>query len=348
MAYDLGRDVAVYITTESDEAQVDAGSNVVSTTGAGAPADVAATATITFAGSIAYNTSITIISTDGTSREYVAKADNDYANLEFDVDNGFDDKGLALKGAIEHASGHNGKITVSGAFVSGEYILTLTQAVAGTAGNKPITEDMGNTTATSFTGGYDEPDYVAGTTFADNLDDDPGPTKVPNLTGVDIGISATDEDITYMGKKCVLKAEIKRETTVSLTRKKSDTLWDTVFLGPTATNKGWTGSAQETGNYGARWGVIEAAADDWKIFNGLAAPSNVTDVDGTDVTFGYRVHIVLKDAAGVVSVPGCTITGHTVSLNADGTTEETLEFISNVTPKTGTTLNYDRLTATDM
>jgi hypothetical protein len=335
MAYYLGRDVKVYLTTESAESQVDVSSSKVTTTGGGAAADVAATATITFAGSIAYDTSITIISTDGTSREYVAKDDNDYASLEFDVDNGFDDKATALKGAIEHASGHNGKITVAQGG-SGNAVLTLTQAVTGIAGNTTITEDMGNTTATQWTGGYDEPDYVAGTTFAENLDLSPSLTRLKDLTGVDLSIGVTDEDITFMSSKTVLKAEIKKETTISLTRKKSNNVWDVVYNGPTATNKGWTGSAAEDGAYGARWGVVEGAADTWYINNGLNAPKNVTVFGGADViTFGYRVFIELKGSEEIISIPGCQLTGHTISLNADGTTEETCELISHVTPLIG-------------
>ena len=37
-----------------------------------------------------------------------------------------------------------------------------------------------------------------------------------DIIGVDLGIGVTDEDITYMGQKSVLKAEIKKETTVSI------------------------------------------------------------------------------------------------------------------------------------
>ena len=44
--------------------------------------------------------------------------------------------------------------------------------------------------------------------------------EVADLVGCDLGIGVTDEDITYLGQKSVLKAEIKKETTISLTRKK--------------------------------------------------------------------------------------------------------------------------------
>jgi hypothetical protein len=121
-----------------------------------------ATATLVFAdtdgGSIAYNQTITIVSTDGTSKTYTAKASNDYSSNEFDADGGFDDKATALKGAIEHSSGHAGKILVNQA----SNILTLTQSVAGVGGNTTITENITDFAATSFSGGEDLPTTAYG------------------------------------------------------------------------------------------------------------------------------------------------------------------------------------------
>ena len=48
--------------------------------------------------------------------------------------------------------------------------------------------------------------------------------------------------------------------------------------------------------------------------------------------FGYRVYLVLKDGSEVFVLRNCCITGHTLSLNADGTQEETLELYSYVKP----------------
>ena len=50
-------------------------------------------------------------------------------------------------------------------------------------------------------------------------------TDVNQLTACDVTIGAMDEDITYFGMRSVTKAEIKKETTVSLTRKKVDEYW---------------------------------------------------------------------------------------------------------------------------
>ena len=131
---------------------------------------------------------------------------------------------------------------------------------------------------------------------------------VSDLTGVDIGLAVTDEDITYIGKKTVLKAEIKRETTVSLTKKKSDMAWDKVF---------------EL----ARWGMDANAAGSGNavIHAGLTEPP--AEAVGGAEDFGYALVCTLSNSSSL-TVHNAQITGHTVSLNADGTTEETLEFVS--------------------
>jgi hypothetical protein len=131
--------------------------------------------------------------------------------------------------------------------------------------------------------------------------------SVSDLTGVDLGIGVTDEDVTYIGSKTVLKAEIKKETTVSLTRKKSNNAWDAIFNGE------------------ARWGVPASASAP------IANMAGEPDVS-TGVTFGYQVEITLLTGTEVFKVPNAQITGHTVSLNADGTTEETIEFVSQENP----------------
>ena len=79
-------------------------------------------------------------------------------------------------------------------------------------------------------------------------------------------------------------------------------------------------------------------------------PKDVTDYGGSNISFGYRVFIELKNGTEIIAVPGCQLTGHTVTLNADGTTEETCELISQVTPKIGAAMTDvdDRLTAAEL
>jgi hypothetical protein len=121
-----------------------------------------------------------------------------------------------------------------------------------------------------------------------------------DVTGIDLSIGSMDEDITYMGQRTPLKAEIKKETTVSLTMKKKDNIWDAIFAHP------------------ARWGVSGSA-----IANGMAQPTK---------EYGYRVFVQLKDSKEVFVVRNASLQGHSITLNTDGTQEETLEFRSNVQP----------------
>jgi hypothetical protein len=149
---------------------------------------------------------------------------------------------------------------------------------------------------------------------------------VSDLTGVDLGIGVTDEDVTYIGSKTVLKAEIKKETTVSLTRKKSNNVWDIIF----------NGDGAPANSEGARWGATGSGL----IANLAGEPdANIgTTLDGsTAVYFGFQLKVTLKGSEEVFTVPHCQITAHAVTLNADGTTEETMEFVSQETPTIGAT-----------
>ena len=169
----------------------------------------------------------------------------------------------------------------------------------------------------------------AGTTYA-----------LSDLTGVDLSIGTIDEDITYMGQRSVLKAEIKKETTISLTKKKSDMLWDKVFNGPIKSSHELVSG---TVNHGARWGLANTsptASGAIKISDGLLSPKDHND--GTKVTFGYRVFVQLSSGE-TISVPCCQVISHTLTLNADGTTEETMEFSSHVTPFIGADVDVTRI-----
>ena len=53
--------------------------------------------------------------------------------------------------------------------------------------------------------------------------------EVTDLTACDLTIGTVDEDVSYIGQKSTLKAEIKKETSISLTRKKTSNCWDVIF-----------------------------------------------------------------------------------------------------------------------
>ena len=139
-------------------------------------------------------------------------------------------------------------------------------------------------------------------TFAGKLDGTA--TEQSDLTAVDLSIGAMDEDITYFGMRTALKAEIKKETTVTITKKKSNNIYEGVF------DK-------------CRYGVTGTTANDTSLMDGLSEPT---------VGYGYRVYVHLSGTSEVMSIPNCVVGAHTVSINADGTTDETLEFTSMVTP----------------
>lgn len=113
------------------------------------------------------NGTLTLISTDGTSRTYTIK--NDYGastNLEFNAGASASVPAANLAAAIAHADGHNGKLTT---VVDGAKI-TITQATAGAEGNTTITTaaSFDNTTdvnvGAAFTGGFGSKD-TGGTDF---------------------------------------------------------------------------------------------------------------------------------------------------------------------------------------
>ena len=161
------------------------------------------------------------------------------------------------------------------------------------------------------------------------------PASVSDLTGVDVSIGATDEDITYIGQKAIGKVEIKNEYTLSLTRKKKNNTWDTIFNGPIKT----TSAEDGAGKHGARWGLAGLYGNSTDaaplIADGKANPKDYNNL--TTVQAGYRLLVVFKSgsAGQIMEFPNCLIQGHTVSINADGTSEETMEFITQQTALQG-------------
>ena len=151
--------------------------------------------------------------------------------------------------------------------------------------------------------------------------------QVTDLTGVDLGIGATDEDISFIGLRTVLKAEIKKETTLSLTRKKLDAVWDVIFNGD--------------GTNTLRWGCsgVVTADSETNVYTGLEKPT---------VNYGYRLHIQLKSSGEIFCLRNCQISGHTTSISADGVQEETMEFVSMVDPKIVTAVHTTVTGATDL
>ena len=177
---------------------------------------------------------------------------------------------------------------------------------------------------------------------------------VTDVTGVDLSIGVSDEDVgPFFGQITTHKVELKKETTVSLTRKKSDNTWDVIFNGPSTAGE-FNGSAVDATRQGARFGVdfLGTTSSKFYVSPGTTNPKNLLESGSTTLScYGYRLHVRLKDdtSGEVFTVRNCSLNGHTVSLNADGTTEETLEFGTSMTPivftPTGEDTFYTTLTS---
>ena len=275
MAYYLGRQVNVFITTEQTGAAV-----TVSGAGNGPYIDVigiADTFTRTCTGSYQAIPTITVSGGNGTAMAMTALT------------------GAADGGGFAPVTGVN--ITNYGTGYT-----TAPTLIFSSGSDGDVSDPTRASGTISVTKGRDS--Y---TLFADGLHwGTQGSAPVSDLTGVDLSIGAVDEDISYMGLRSITKAEIKKETTLTLTRKKSDAVWDTIY------NANW------------RCGI-----------NGTS--SAYENLEEPAVGKGYRVYVTLVSGTEVITLPNACISAHTTSLNVDGTDEETLEFYTYVTPLITTT-----------
>ena len=157
--------------------------------------------------------------------------------------------------------------------------------------------------------------------FADDMNSGTaltGYTAYADVTGVEVALGTMDEDTSYIGQIQPGKVEIKKEYTVSLTRKKSNNLWDVIFNGDGTNN--------------ARFGMGNGNSG---LGSGLVNPKTIKDGSGDFSCYGYRVSLQFKTGTAgsnsneeVMCIKNCCITGYTTTLNADGVQEETLEFSS--------------------
>jgi len=249
----------------------------------------------------------------------------------------------------------------------------------------------------------------AGTIFANTMNTSPGNvsgSRVHDLTGVDLSISANDEEVgPFLGHAATQQVELRKEQVVTLTHKKSDEVWDTIFNGPSDI-KTFAGTYTSTGTFagvntesvitGSTGDVAEIQPGDWvggsddiplgaMVINKesttkLKIDKALTDTFGAQTLYfnplptfmrqgaragilysgstmlvsdgrrppwqttsgtsyfnptetsyyGYRIHIKMKNGGEVYTVKNTALTGHSVTMNADGTTDETLEFKSGV------------------
>ena len=148
--------------------------------------------------------------------------------------------------------------------------------------------------------------------------------RIDDVVGVDFTFGAMDEDIAYMGQRTALKAEIKKEITVTITKKKSNNAFSLLF------NEARCGIRATDGSTNFGGGSNNVAFD-----NNLDQP--FADANGSG--FGFRVYLELKAGSEVLTLSNCCITEYSVTLNPDAVQEETITFYSNVAPVIGTAVN---------
>jgi len=209
--------------------------------------------------------------------------------------------------------------------------------VSGTSGSKLLDNQTGSAIEASLGAYMFAPSMASATAVSGG--------RVKDLTGVDLSIGVSDEDIgPYFGQITTQKIELRKEHTVSLTRKKSNISWDIMFNGPCAADQYdlTNANTKDADWMGPRWGLVNASGTATNNllalsngnFNPKYAPGLASGT--TNSIYAYRVHVRLKNAKEVYTLRNAVITGHTVSINVDGTQEETMELYTTVAPRLAT------------
>tara|TARA_Y100000592_G_C5436844_1_gene301186 strand:+ start:361 stop:1083 length:723 start_codon:yes stop_codon:yes gene_type:complete len=102
---------------------------------------------ITVYGDPTADQTITLISSDGTSKTYIAKDAENVASLQFKRTGTDAEVATSLEACIEASTGHAGKIVVDN---DGAGTLRLTQATKGLAGNTVVTSNLANVRTGNF------------------------------------------------------------------------------------------------------------------------------------------------------------------------------------------------------
>ena len=339
MAYFLGRDVAIGLTTEQPHYALELDSGDLKIAG---HADNAYDAAKVFVarrkdvGSSAETSKITTVSTNiaqyastATNNRYVLlySAAGDKYLIWFDhdgngekptnVDEDFIDLSAISANATNIAGAIKTQLNADSDFAAA---FTITQASTVVT----IVDKLSGTATDIVRGsGYANSDLTV-TTETDGVN-----ATLANLSTVKM------TDIAYFGQRTALKAEIKNEITLSITKKKKDAGFSQLFNEARCGIRGTASGATE---------VAEGAASTATEMN---QNLNQPLADATGTGFGYRLYLQLKEGTEVMTLRNMCITEYSVTLNADAVQEETIVFYGNVKPLIGTVLDDDATSEAD-
>jgi len=148
-----------------------------------------------------------------------------------------------------------------------------------------------------------------------------------DVTGLDVTFGKTDEDIAYFGQRTAGKIEIKNDVTLSITKKKIDHRWTALWNKARHGVLSYTDANKVALDVDSDVSADLPAATTVEIYNANSAmpqPSNGN--------YGYRIYLITKSGSEVLTLRNMCMSGYSSSLNADGLTEETIEFYGYVDP----------------
>lgn len=262
--------------------------------------DGAATVTITFSNSPAAGDEVTITDGDGTTKTYTA-----------------------------HASSTSG-LNFSRAGATSAAVDNLQTVIEAQGQNFTITQPTTTSLQLVSTNTDDSGIVLTG--------DDKN--TLSDVTGIDVSLDKTDEDLTFFGQKTILNAEIKKGVSITLTRKKSDADYQFLFeraRGGVSTFTSSTSGTLDEDSVTSVSGSTGVTANLTGLDNHTFMPSNGN--------YGYRVHLQMKEGTEVMSILNCCFQDYAVTTSADGITEESLTFYSYMDPVINTTANTTLSTA---
>ena len=240
-------------------------------------------------------------------------------DIAFDTDTAAAVAG-AIRKAINGSNIHNTKAT------SGVGQIVVATTGQGTSAVVTLTARQEGS-ITGIVRGTGDSDWQSAIAVATSNQGVTGDNFIPDITGLDITHGANEEDITYFGQRTALKAELKKETTVTITKKKGNGGHD-IF--PYLFNLARCGIRHTSGTIDADVGITDASVE-------LDNNSTIPTAKSAGSNFGYRLYIQLKSGSEVMTVRNLCVTEYTTTVSADGIQEESITLYSNVRPLVDTT-----------